>query len=105
MYVLKMSYPAASQRLKKLASFREGGDTVHEVGTAFLKRGTRMPDHGASRHCRREVSFILEGRLRTTSGGKTVTLGPGDVVSIPKGQAQYSEVLADTRLIYVFLGE
>lgn len=99
-----MDYPDGDARLKSLRTFAVGGLSL-EVGTGYLKAGTRMPDAGVSAHPRREVTLILEGDLSTTSGGRTVRLGAGDFVSIPANQEQHSFVHQDTRLLWLFLGE
>ena len=77
---------------------------VLEVGTGFLKAGTRMPDRGVSAHPRREITLILEGELSTTSGHESRRLGAGDMVTIPAGQEQHSIVHRDTRLFWMFFG-
>lgn len=99
---LKISYPNNGNRLKSLLYLSKSDGRQHEVGTAFLPSGCKMPDMGESVHCRHEVSIILEGKIETTSNGKSVVLGPGDMVSIPEGESQSTEVLEDTRLIYIF---
>ncbi len=104
MDVLPLSYPDPVDRLRSLLTLDEQARATLEVGTAYLKAGTRMPDEGVSAHPRHEVSIILEGELETTSGGKTVTLRAGDIVSIPALNQQSSTVVCDTRLIYLFFG-
>ncbi|MXW51367.1 MAG: cupin domain-containing protein [Gammaproteobacteria bacterium] len=99
-----LAYPDGDERLRSLQAFAVG-ELGLEIGTGFLKAGTRMPDSGVSAHPRREITLILEGDLSTTSGGRTVRLGAGDVVSIPANQEQHSFVHQDTRLLWLFLGE
>ena len=99
-----LAFPTAD-RLKTLLTIKGEHDREHEVGTAFLPAGTRMPDEGNSRHPRHEVSIILEGLIETTSQGETATLKPGDIVSIPSGSEQSTMVLEDTQLIYIFFDE
>jgi len=70
MDVLPLSYPDPVDRLRSLLTLDEQARATLEVGTAYLKAGTRMPDEGVSAHPRHEVSIILEGELETTSGGK-----------------------------------
>lgn len=99
---IQVSYPVEPERLKALIQIAKSFNSQHEVGTAFLPKGSSMPSSGTSTHTKHEVSIILEGRLETTSGGETVTLQTGDIVSIPDGESQSSKVLEDTKLIYVF---
>lgn len=74
------------------------------VGTGRFMAGQTMPASGFSKYPMREISIILEGAIRTESGGKTVVLRAGDLVSIPPNQAQVSHFLQDTRLVYLFFG-
>ncbi len=104
MDTFRLDYPEGDRRLKSLRAFTAGGSAL-EVGTGFLKAGTRMPDSGVTSHPRREVTLILEGSLSTTSGGRTARLGPGEVVSIPANQEHHSIVHEDVRLLWMFLGE
>ena len=99
-----LAYPDGDERLKSLGTFAVESLTL-EIGTGFLKAGTRMPDSGVSAHSRREITLVLEGDLSTTSGGRTVRLVAGDLVSIPANQEQHSIVHKDTRLLWLFLGE
>lgn len=101
MEVKELVYPR-EDRLKTLICLNKTGGKSHEVGTGFLPAGCRMPDEGRSAHPRHEVSIILEGKIRTESGGKTAILEAGDIVSIPEGQSQCTEVMEDTRLVYIF---
>ena len=105
MQKIQVSYPKETERLKTLLQVTKSSERQHEVGTAFLLKGTSMPDLGVSTHRKHEVSIILEGKLETTSGGETVILKTGDIVSIPEGEAQSSKVLEDTKLIYIFFHE
>ena len=104
MEVKKLQYPA-KDRLLPLLHLQKSGSRDHEVGTAFLPAGCKMPDEGVSQHPRHEVSIILNGRIQTQSGGKTVILEAGDIVSIPEQQSQCTEVMEDTQLIYIFFDE
>jgi len=94
-----------TDRLKTLVCLDKSQQRTHEVGTAYLPSGCRMPDVGVSAHPRHEVSIILEGLIETTSEGRTCRLGAGDIVSIPAGDRQSTEVLEDTRLIYIFFDD
>lgn len=78
-------------------------DTI-VVGTGRFKAGQIMPTSGFSQYPMREISIILEGSIRTESGGKTIVLKAGDMVSIPPDQQQVSHFLEDTKLVYLFFG-
>lgn len=101
MNVKQLVYPCGD-RLKTLICLEKSDGKSHEVGTGFLPAGCRMPDEGTSAHARHEVSIILEGKIETSSGGKTAILKPGDIVSIPEGQSQCTKVIEDTKLVYIF---
>ena len=101
MKIEKLVFPT-KEKLKTLVTLEKSNGLQHEVGCGFLPSGSRMPNIGVSAHSRHEVSIILEGEIKTHSGGKTVTLMAGDIVSIPELQKQSTEVIADTKLIYIF---
>lgn len=92
-----------SERLESIRMFKVAGVTL-EIGAGFLEAGSRMPDFGESRHPKREITLILEGKISTTSGNETRTLGSGDIVTIPAGQEQHTVVHRDTRLLWMFFG-
>ena len=98
-----LTFPASDERLQSVRMFIDDG-VVLEIGTGFLKAGTRMPDQGVSAHSRREIILVLEGELSTTSGDETRRLGAGDIVTIPADQEQHSVVHRDTRLLWIFFG-
>lgn len=102
MHKIQLSYPIKPERLKSLFQVTKSLERQHEVGTAFLPKGSSMPSSGISTHRKHEVSIVLEGKLETTSGGQTFILQAGDIVSIPEGESQNSKVLEDTKLIYIF---
>lgn len=74
------------------------------VGTGHFKAGQVMPVSGFSQYPMREISIIIEGAIQSESGGKSVTLRAGDIVTIPANQKQMSRFLEDTKLVYVFFG-
>ena len=98
-----LSYPETHDRLALMRTFAVAGVSL-EIGTGFLKAGSRMPDQGVSKHPRREITLILEGELSTTSGAETKRLRAGDIVTIPAGQEQHTVVHQDTRLLWMFFG-
>ena len=101
MDVVSLDY-SKDDRLKTLLEICKSGDRCHEVGTGLLPKGGRMPETGRSAHTRHEVSLILDGKIITNSGGKEVVLRAGDIVSIPEGQHQNTQVMEETRLLYIF---
>lgn len=73
------------------------------VGMLTFPAGTRLPAEGVSVHAQDEVSFILKGELRATSGGTSWTLKEGDVTLIPAGEEHWADVVSDVTLCYVLL--
>ena len=99
---ISLSYAEPEVKLKSLVSLIKSDKKMQLGGTWCLAAGTRMPVHGRSAHSRHEVSIILDGTIETQSGGRTIVLQAGDLVSIPEGQEACTEVIEDTRLIYIF---
>ncbi|MFV3131232.1 cupin domain-containing protein [Niveispirillum sp. KHB5.9] len=102
MDVFKFHYPDDGP-LKSIVKLEGPNGVTFELGSGFLPKGTRMPALGESAHPRHEVTIILDGMLETRSGGRTCVLRAGDVVSIPAGQSQASQVLDDTHLVWCFI--
>lgn len=100
----ELAFPT-EDRLKTLLTKDCVDARQHEVGTAFLPAGSRMPDAGKTTHRRHEVSIILEGAIETSSEGESFLLKAGDIISIPTGEAQSTRVIEDTRLIYIFFDD
>lgn len=100
---LLWSHDDADPLLQHFCFVDSAADTL-VGGTGHFKAGQVMPSAGFSQYPMREISFILEGSIRTESGGKTVVLHAGDMVSIPPNQKQISHFLEDTKLVYFFFG-
>ena len=103
MEVFSIGHPCGDEFLETRQTFQVG-DVTLEIGTGFLRAGTRMPDQGKSRHPKREITLILEGEITTISGNKTKKLRAGDIVTIPAGQEQHTVVHRDTNLLWMFFG-
>ena len=72
-------------------------------GTVFLKKGTRIPEDGFSRHPFNEVSIITQGCIEMLNEDGTISgyLKAGIAVYINALEPQAGNVLEDTKLIYV----
>ena len=69
--------------LRWLASRELGNAQDLTLGRVRIRQGQANP-----RHCHpgcEEILYLLAGRLEHTIGAETVTLGPGDTLSIPAG--------------------
>jgi len=76
-----------------------------QFGTVFLKKGTRIPEKGFSRHPQIELSVIQEGEIEMLNEDGSVKgyLNKGDVVYINALEAQAGNVLTDTKIIYTLI--
>lgn len=72
-------------------------------GTVFLKKGTRIPVEGFSRHPFNEVSIVTEGCIEMFNEDGLISgyLKPGTAVFINALEPQAGNVIEDTRLIYI----
>lgn len=84
-----------------LTETHEGITTI--FGTVFLKKGTRIPEEGFSRHPFNEVSIITQGCIEMLNEDGSVLgyLREGTAVFIKALEPQAGNVLEDTKLIYV----
>lgn len=94
----------ASFPLVEHLAFEDPSANAIILGTGYFRSGQRMPVEGFSTYGMREISVILEGRIETTVGDKTVTLKAGDVVTIQADSLQVSHFIEDTKLLYLFFG-
>ena len=103
MDVTKITYPKLEDHYSKelLSKVNQGIKTT--IGTVFLKKGTRIPNQGFSRHPFNEVSIITKGCIEMLNEDESVQgyLKAGNAVYINALEAQAGNVLEDTTLIYV----
>ncbi len=88
--------------LQWLASRELGNAEDLTVGRVVIKAGQSNPRHGHN-NCE-EVLYLLAGRLDHTIGDETVTLEPGDIITIPAGvnhnAVSTGDVDADMIVVY-----
>lgn len=58
--------------------------------------GTYFPDHS---HAVDKIDGVLEGRFRMTLGGRSVVLGPGDCLAVPRGAVHSAQVVGDDAVV------
>jgi quercetin dioxygenase-like cupin family protein len=58
--------------------------------------GTYFPMHT---HGVDKMDAVLSGQFRITMGGKSVVLGPGDTVYVPRGVEHSAEVVGDSAVV------
>ncbi len=103
MELKRITYPSAEEYYNKELISQTNANVNTICGTVFLKKGTRIPETGSSRHPFNEVSIIIEGciEMLDEDGLPIGKLEKGSVVYINAGEAQAGNVIEDTRLIYV----
>lgn len=103
MKLKRLIYPKEKEYYNnKLLSHTNAG-VVTTFGTVFLKKGTRIPENGFSKHPFNEVSIIIEGCIEMINEDRTVLgyLKKGTAVYINALEPQAGNVLEDTKLIYI----
>tara|TARA_R110002073_G_scaffold72537_1_gene177314 strand:- start:309561 stop:309893 length:333 start_codon:yes stop_codon:yes gene_type:complete len=103
MELVTISYPKETEPHSKELVSRHNNGVVTTLGTVFLKKGTRIPETGFSRHPFNEVSIITKGCIEMINEAEEVIgyLKKGTAVYINAGEPQAGYVKEDTELIYV----
>jgi len=105
MEIKKITYPLPNEYYnKQLFHIKDKGLSI-KFGTVFLKKGTRIPEKGFSKHPQYELSIIQEGKIEMLSEDGNVNgyLNIGDVVYIKSLEAQAGNVLIDTKIVYILV--
>lgn len=61
-----------------------------KFGKVIIPPGARVPDEGMGAHDEDEYSFILQGTIKSVSGGKEYRVSAGEATFIPKGEEHYA---------------
>ncbi len=103
MLIKKIYFPKEDEHYNNELLTQTSAGVETTFGTVFLKKGSRMPGKGFSRHPFNEVSIIAEGRIEMLNENNTVAgyLEKGTAVYINASEPQAGNVLEDTKLIYV----
>ena len=103
MELKKIAYPAKNEYYNNELLTQTNAGITTSFGTVFLKKGTRIPEKGFSKHPFNEVSIITEGCIEMLNEDGTVAnyLKKGMAVFINALEPQAGNVLEDTKLIYV----
>lgn len=75
------------------------------VGTVRLEKGAQVPAQGTSSHAADEYAFLLQGRVRMTSGGQTEEISAGTLMLIPAGEAHLVEAVEDAEILWWWVGD
>ncbi|MEM9001780.1 MAG: hypothetical protein AAGB24_16090 [Bacteroidota bacterium] len=103
MEVKKITYPNLGEHYNKELISKVNHTILTTCGTVYLKKGTRIPESGFSRHPFNEISIITKGCIEMIDGNNKPMgrLEKDTVVYINAGEPQAGNVLEDTELIYV----
>ncbi|GAO43290.1 cupin domain-containing protein [Flavihumibacter petaseus] len=66
------------------------------LGVWEIRKGAVIPEHS---HVNEQITYITEGELQMTIGGKTTVFGPGNVQVIPPNVPHSGLALTDCRVI------
>lgn len=103
MKIKELIYPKGEEHYNNELLSQSNAGITTTFGTVFLKKGTRIPEQGFSRHPFNEVSILTKGLIEMIDENDKVIgkLKPGIAVFINAGERQAGHVLEDTELIYV----
>ncbi len=103
MKITKITYPNPNEPYNKELLLENNQGITTTLGTVFLKKGTRIPESGFSKHPFNEVSIITKGCIEMLQEDESIRgyLKAGDAIYINAMEAQAGNVLEDTTLIYV----
>jgi quercetin dioxygenase-like cupin family protein len=68
----------------------------------YLKKGAVVPMHS---HDNEQITYILEGKLKfwiESEDADPITIGPGDVITLPSNLSHKAEALEDTLDVDIF---
>lgn len=106
MHIQPLTFPKPDEpRQKVLLDLQQNG--VHILyGTVFLKKGTRIPETGFTRHPQHEISYLHSGSIQMLhlDGSDGTVLKAGDLISMEALEPQAGLVLEDTAIIYLLIG-
>ncbi|MGM5470164.1 hypothetical protein ACS386_07795 [Flavobacteriaceae bacterium LMO-SS05] len=103
MELKQIIYPQGDEYYNKELVTRSNAGITTTFGTVFLKKGTRIPVEGFSRHPFNEVSIITEGCIEMLNEDGSISgyLKADTAVYINALEPQAGNVIEDTRLIYI----
>ncbi|MEK6155455.1 hypothetical protein WIW50_19515 [Flavobacteriaceae bacterium 3-367] len=105
MEIKKIAYPLQEDHYNKTLFHVKNGPTEFQFGTVFLRKGTRIPEKGVTRHPSHEISIIQKGKIEMLCEDGSIKgyLQTGDVVYIKAFEAQAGNILEDTSIIYTLI--
>lgn len=105
MEIKKITYPKKNEHYNKSLFQVKNEGVDFQFGTVFLKKGTRIPESGFTKHPSHEISIIQKGKIEMLNedGSSKGYLQEGDVIYIKAFEPQAGNVLEDTSLIYTLI--
>jgi len=105
MEIKKITYPKPHEHYNKSLFHIQKEQVEFQFGTVFLKKGTRIPEVGFTKHTSHEISMIQKGNIEMLHEDGSIKgyLKSGDVVYLEAFEAQAGNVLEDTKLIYMLI--
>ncbi|WP_420600918.1 hypothetical protein [Flagellimonas sp.] len=105
MEVKKITYPKPNEHYNKSLFHVQKEQTEFQMGTVYLKKGSRIPEEGFTRHPSHEISIIQRGNIEMLNENGSIRgyLKSGDVVYLEAFEPQAGNVLEDTELIYILI--
>ena len=105
MEIKKLTFSLEDEHYNKCLFHIKDENLDIQYGSVFLKKGTRIPQQGFSKHPQHEFSFVQKGKIEMLNEDGSVKgyLQTGDVVYIKALEAQAGNVLEEIRIIYVLI--
>lgn len=105
MEIKKIIFPSQEEYYNKSLFEFVNEKVDFKFGTVFLKKGTRIPEKGFTKHSSHEISIIQKGKIQMLNEDGSIKgyLKEGDVVYIEAFEAQAGNVLEDTNIIYTLI--
>jgi quercetin dioxygenase-like cupin family protein len=108
MEIIKLTYPSGCKDdyLKEIYVHEEEFNL--QFGTVFLKKGTRIPEAGFTRHYQKKIVFLAKGEVNIFLEDKpdlNRNLKEGEVFVVDYYEGHGGVVLKDAKIIYVLFGK
>ena len=105
MELKKITYPLQNEYYNKSIFHIKNEKLEIQFGTVFLKKGTRIPENGFTKHDSHEISIIQKGKIEMLheDGSLKRYIQGCDVIYIEALEAQAGNVIEDTSIIYTLI--
>ncbi|MEM9866192.1 MAG: hypothetical protein AAF765_00785 [Bacteroidota bacterium] len=105
MKIKQLSFPLRNEPYNKRLFQVYDEQLEIQYGTVFLKKGTRIPEEGFTKHPYYEFSWLQSGKIEVLTEDGTVSgyLDQGDIVSLEPHEPQAGNVLEDTYIMYTLI--